>query len=115
MTWEVGALELSDHLIDRMEYHTKRNKELIEESKKVNDELERELDEQNTVSDRMAFKSTSNYRENTNRRDQLINSARNHAVKATVFKFYHDHVPNDPKFRLSREELVSLEFIPQVY
>lgn len=112
MKWSVSRIELTDHLLERVQHHSKRNGECLKEAEGIDESLEKELETCDTVSDRMALKSTSNYNNAVSRRETLRQSARRHAVKATTFKFLYDHVPNDPTYRLSHSELVELEFIP---
>jgi uncharacterized phage infection (PIP) family protein YhgE len=112
MLWIVQYAEMADHLKSRIEYHSKRNEELVSESKRVNDSIEAELAEAEDTAALMALKSNTMYGNASNRRDQLRSSARTHATKATVFQFFLTHLPPQKEFDISQEELVRLEFIP---
>lgn len=115
MLYYVSRMEMGDHLLARFNHHVKRNEELLAEAEALNDELEEELAEQSSVTDRMRLKASNSYTSNASRRDQLKSGARTHAQKATVMKFYYDHLPAENGFLLSSTELIRLEFTPSVF
>ena len=111
MLYLVKQDELKTHLHSRFVHHTKRNKELLDQANKLKEELDSGVADQDTVSDRMAFKGSSDYRNDSNRRDMLFNNAREHARKAALFHFLSEHSGPYQELFLSQEELTRLEFV----
>lgn len=103
--------ELVNHFDRRFEHHVRRNGECLKEADEINDKVEAELAEQDTVTDRFAFKSSNSYTSPMSRRDQLRLSARSHASKAALFDFRRTHLPAETHFYLSEHELSSLELV----
>lgn len=108
----VERAELFAHLATRLAYHERRATELGTEAAEEEKKMASDIDRAETVTDRMAVKSSSNYSLAVNHRDQLLHRGRGHAQKAAAFKFYTEHLPQGEAFFLNRMEAQQLELIP---
>lgn len=105
--------EFAEHLKKRFEYHTQRNRNLLERANNLKATLDKTVDDQETVSDRMAVKGSYGYGNDSRERDRLFESAREEARKAARFSFLSKHLPVGDDLQLAEVELVNLEFFQE--
>lgn len=111
MLFDVPAGEMADHLLSRALHHERRAEEYAAKAEELERELASQLGEAETVTDRMAIKSTSNYANRTSERDKHREKIRRHAAMSVFFRFTFSHLPKQEAFSLNRNHLEDLELV----
>jgi len=111
MDWYVSYDEMKKHLAERQAHHTARAEHYTQEMLKAEKDLEGQLDEANTVTDRMHIKVSNSYTGATNERDGARESARSHARLSVVFEWKAKHIPAEMGFKISTHDAVELELV----
>ena len=114
--FQVTREELIAHMGARIQHHESRAAELSAKADEAEKQAEAVLAQGETVTDRLRIKNDSAYSGPMGMRDRLRDDAIKHNRKAQVFRFYVDHVMNQPVFTgLTAHDLANLEFIPAQY
>lgn len=112
LLFSVARQELLAHLAAREAHHETRMAHWANEADRHERELEDQLQRGETVTDRVHIKSSSNYANAGNARDQARAKVQEHARRAAFFGFAKRHLPEGEAALLVDSELTALELIP---
>ncbi len=110
--YTIQAEDLVKHLQNRAAHHAKRNEELVKKAKERQAEIDETLANQDSTSERMAYKGSSNYAGARHEADLLFQEARQKAALSTKFNVLAKYAPATGVVQLDQSELRDLEFIP---
>lgn len=114
MLYTVTVAALHAHLTSRVSHHQQRAEDYAKLAESKEAELAEQLTAADTVTDRVAIKSSNVYSNAVSSRDQLRAKVQAHARSAARFEWQAAHLPDTATFDITLAEAVALELVPGV-